>query len=661
MAELSSTMMSARGAVVYDASQSLTATQTSQARANIGLVDQYFSQSTASSYTDLTTTIQTLINNATRPLVIHGLVHFSSKITIPIGASVWFTGTIRPLSNSFDIFNQAVHTELRIDMIDARTGNYNGVNLASWDRIGVIVDGSTHVGTLAENSFDISTPTSTKIYIKGSYNDANSAGWACKLYAPTTSSTSRVSGWKGEIKGFWVSGLDVEQQGTSLNRFINSNVALIDLDMPKFALRMTDGSTSKAATAGNKFYIQVQSRDVQKTDDILVNVASQYNHIDGVIWDYTGALSGNTAAINIQSGAIYTTGQVIVNNGPKYLTDNSTNNTNNLSCVANGSISIPKRTELTISTPATNGSENSVSTAFSGTFNGSVQALRVDVTGSTTMGQPTSGYLYSQGNTPNYGMVYYNSGYNNGTSTNTGRTGWCFNRYSIKHYGKGDAVAYNASLYIDANDGTKTNFLAQPAAVVINGDFSCNANYVYANMGEFLINDGGFDISGIGFVYNLNRTNATGGQGTVWFGTRVQSIGSAQPDAAYSASGDYKAVFDLSTTSLTGNKALMAFKQDQRFYGNATSSNGYYATSLGSDYFTRSSSGFWNFVYNNASCLQINDTQVTTIKPLAVTLDASYVPAANSTMGFQLTSNTNLKISVRGSDGTVRVANITLA
>jgi hypothetical protein len=35
--------------------------------------------------------------------------------------------------------------------------------------------------------------------------------------------------------------------------------------------------------------------------------------------------------------------------------------------------------------------------------------------------------------------------------------------------------------------------------------------------------------------------------------------------------------------------------------------------------------------------------------------------AANSQMVFNLTSNTNLRISVRGTDGTTRTANITLA
>lgn len=57
---------------------------------------------------------------------------------------------------------------------------------------------------------------------------------------------------------------------------------------------------------------------------------------------------------------------------------------------------------------------------------------------------------------------------------------------------------------------------------------------------------------------------------------------------------------------------------------------------------------------------------------IAVTIDASQnmIPqvqttppslTANGQMVMNLTSNTNLRISVRGSDGTTRVANITLA
>ena len=36
-------------------------------------------------------------------------------------------------------------------------------------------------------------------------------------------------------------------------------------------------------------------------------------------------------------------------------------------------------------------------------------------------------------------------------------------------------------------------------------------------------------------------------------------------------------------------------------------------------------------------------------------------PSVNSTMSFELTSDTNLRIKVRGTDGTLRSENITLA
>jgi hypothetical protein len=44
-----------------------------------------------------------------------------------------------------------------------------------------------------------------------------------------------------------------------------------------------------------------------------------------------------------------------------------------------------------------------------------------------------------------------------------------------------------------------------------------------------------------------------------------------------------------------------------------------------------------------------------------VGLGTTSAPSSNSQMSFELTSNTNLRIKVRGSDGILRSANITLA
>lgn len=47
--------------------------------------------------------------------------------------------------------------------------------------------------------------------------------------------------------------------------------------------------------------------------------------------------------------------------------------------------------------------------------------------------------------------------------------------------------------------------------------------------------------------------------------------------------------------------------------------------------------------------------------PIVITAPASVTPALNRDVAFQLTSNTSLTIKVKGTDGTVRSANITLA
>jgi hypothetical protein len=59
---------------------------------------------------------------------------------------------------------------------------------------------------------------------------------------------------------------------------------------------------------------------------------------------------------------------------------------------------------------------------------------------------------------------------------------------------------------------------------------------------------------------------------------------------------------------------------------------------------------------DNAGAISLDSDKI--VSKLLVT---SVVPSTNSTMEFQLTSNTQLTIKVKGSDGVVRSANITLA
>lgn len=59
---------------------------------------------------------------------------------------------------------------------------------------------------------------------------------------------------------------------------------------------------------------------------------------------------------------------------------------------------------------------------------------------------------------------------------------------------------------------------------------------------------------------------------------------------------------------------------------------------------------------DNAGAISIDSDKI-----VSKVLATSVTPSTNSTMEFQLTSNTQLTIKVKGSDGVVRSANITLA
>lgn len=77
-----------------------------------------------------------------------------------------------------------------------------------------------------------------------------------------------------------------------------------------------------------------------------------------------------------------------------------------------------------------------------------------------------------------------------------------------------------------------------------------------------------------------------------------------------------------------------------------------------STYFSGSSAtNLITFTTNSAECLRL-DSSGNAISKVPATPPTL---AANSQMVFNLTSNTNLRVSVRGTDGVTRVANITLA
>lgn len=225
------------------------------------------------------------------------------------------------------------------------------------------------------------------------------------------------------------------------------------------------------------------------------------------------------------------------------------------------------------SRPSTLGDHDWIETAFNGDISQVQFPVEHRIVGTDTLGQPASGYLYTPETSPFYLNFRNESGWNESTSGNDGRTAAVGFRVKFTNAGQGDMPAFNCSGFVTGTRAGSTNFLANPAVSCINGDFTADTDGTYLNPGEWALNDNGKDVAGIGWVINLNRSVTTGAKGAWWAGYRVQSQGSAAADSAFSASGKFNYGLDLSFTDLGANQAAVSLKGDQRIYLNATATD----------------------------------------------------------------------------------------
>ena len=301
--------------------------------------------------------------------------------------------------------------------------------------------------------------------------------------------------------------------------------------------------------------------------------------------------------------------------------------------------------------PSALGNTASIDTAFNGDLAKCQFPVEHRITGAATLGQPTTGYVYTPEAYPYFTYVYNTSGYNQSTSSNVGRTAAVAYRTKVDNYGQGDAVAYNATAFVTGTKTGSTSFLANPAASLFNGDMTAGADGVYLNPYETALSDNGFDSAAVGLVNNFTRTVATGAKSAVWMGYRAQSNGSATCDALISGTGKWITGLDFAMSSLDfgANKAAISLKGNDRIYLNnsATASGNLAAdwrtTSFNGDYIVYSSalSGM-NFVIGGTSKLQVTASQVTVASsPLAVNIGSgsnSYIRSLQT--GFGLPTGT---------------------
>lgn len=269
--------------------------------------------------------------------------------------------------------------------------------------------------------------------------------------------------------------------------------------------------------------------------------------------------------------------------------------------------------------PASLGTHASIDTAFNGDLSKSIFQVEHRITGAATLGQPTTGYTYTPEAMPHYTYLYNTSGHNQSTSDNTGRTGVAAYRAKVYHNGQGDAVAFNASVFVTGAKASATSFLANPAGVLFNGDMTAGQAGVYLNPRELDLSDGGFDVACIGDVVRMDRTVETAALDAWWQGYRVQSTGDKAIDVAFGAVGPVKIGMDFSFATFpasgTYEEAAVTLKAGQRIYFNATATDASglsrYPSSPSTTYMRYdSATTSLQFVVGNASSLQVYSDQV---------------------------------------------------
>jgi hypothetical protein len=306
--------------------------------------------------------------------------------------------------------------------------------------------------------------------------------------------------------------------------------------------------------------------------------------------------------------------------------------------------------------PSSFGAYTSIITAFNGDLSRNQLAMGHRITGSTTAGTPATGYLYRPEISPVFGYIYNESGHNESLSGNDGRTGICFNRLYGFHAGQGDLALYNGTMFVTGAKAGATNFLANPAGVLFNGDMQAGANGVYLNPYETICQDGGFDVACVGLVTNFERTNGTGALGVFWSGLRVQNTGAVGINQIVGAIGKANAGIDFAVTDLDfgANQAAVSLRAGQRIYFNNQSSNNIFTTAFNGDYinYTTGTASI-NVVVGGTAALQVTVGQVTGTVPFVATNIRATAATAASAAGQLGFGTTTAATATAGASGAV--------
>lgn len=225
--------------------------------------------------------------------------------------------------------------------------------------------------------------------------------------------------------------------------------------------------------------------------------------------------------------------------------------------------------------PATLGNYSSITTAFTGDLSQCGEPFPYTISGTATLGEPSTGYMYTPECSMHYDYMLNESGWNQSTSGNNGRTAATCHFTVVDNDGQGDCMGYVVIGFLDSVKAGATNWLASPAITAYAADMRARVAGGYLNPVEIDCSDEGFDCAAITFVGNLNRTVSTAALGEAWIGIRLDSTGTADVDAAISVSGPHTIGMDLTTATLATQQAAIVLKDNQRIYFGGTNSGGF--------------------------------------------------------------------------------------